>query len=155
LGTRLDSVLFTPLNIVPVPAGDVMHAMRRSSPGFTDFGEAYFSCLQPGALKGWKRHRKMTLNLVVPVGLVSFAVIDMESGAGRRYELGPASYGRLTVPPGLWVAFRNMSAALSMILNLADLEHDLNEEDRADSHRFAFNWAAPLWPAGPDQRVAT
>ena len=150
---RLDNVLLTPLAVVPVAAGDVMHAMRRSSPGFTDFGEAYFSCLQPGAMKAWKRHRRMTLNLVVPVGQVSFAIIDAEGGMGRRYELGPASYGRLTVPPGLWVGFRNMGSTLSMILNLADLEHDPDEEDRAAADRFAFDWSASYWPAGPDQRV--
>lgn len=151
---RLDTVLFTPLSIIPVPAGDVMHAMRRGSPGYTEFGEAYFSCLRPGAVKAWKRHRKMTLNLVVPAGQVSFAVVDGEGGAGRRYELGPASYGRLTVPPGLWVGFKSMSADLSMILNVADLEHDPSEEDRATPDRFAFDWDAPCWPVGSDQRIA-
>lgn len=151
---RLDAVRLTPLSIVPVPAGDVMHAMRRSSPGFVDFGEVYFSCVQPGALKAWKRHQRMTLNLVVPIGCVSFAVIDGESGLGRRYELGPASYGRLTVPPGLWVGFKGVAPELSMILNIADLEHDPGEEDRAAADRFAFDWNAPCWPAGPDQRIA-
>ncbi len=151
---RLDDVLFTPLSIIDVAAGDVMHVMRRGSPGFTNFGEAYFSCLRPGATKAWKRHRRMTLNLVVPAGHVSFAIVDAESGAGRRYELGLASYGRLTVPPGLWVGFKSMSSELSMILNLADLEHDPSEEDRAAPDRFAFDWSAPPWPAGSDQRIA-
>lgn len=150
---RLDQIVLTPLKIIPLEAGDVMHAMRCSDPGFSGFGEAYFSLVQPGATKAWKRHRRMMLNLVVPVGCVSFAAVDDDSGMGRRFELGPRSYARLTVPPDLWLGFRGIAADTSIVLNVADIEHDPAEQDRADVGRFQFDWTRPCWPEGDDQRV--
>jgi len=149
----IDRVLLTPLAIIPVAAGDVMHAMRRSDGGFRDFGEAYFTWIEPRATKGWKRHRQMTLNMVVPVGSVAFAVVDAEARIGRHYELGPEAYGRLTVPPGLWMAFRGLASLPSLVLNIADQEHDPTEADRAPEEAFAFDWSASKWPAGADQKV--
>ena len=136
----IDRVLLTPLDIIPASVGNVMHVMRGSSPGFSGFGEAYISCLEPGATKGWKRHQKMTLNLAVPVGLVTFAVVDADDGIGRRYDLGPTAYARLTVPPGLWVAFRSRSTEPSLILNVADIEHDPREADSRALPEIAFDW---------------
>ena len=151
MGILIDQVLLTPLDIVPLQAGNVMHGMTRSSPGFKDFGEAYFSCLEPGATKGWKCHRTMTLNLIVPVGLVLFAVVDANAGIGRRYALGPTAYARLTVPPGLWLAFRSRAMESSLILNLADLEHDPKEADSLPITQFAFDWDI----SSTDQQVAS
>lgn len=149
----IDRVRVTPLDVIPVAAGNVMHVIRQSSPGFSGFGEAYISCLEPGATKGWKRHKKMTLNLAVPVGLVTFAVVDVDAGIGRRYDLGPAVYARLTVPPGLWVAFKSRSAAVSVIFNIADIEHDPREADGRPLPEIAFDWDAAVWPSQIDQRT--
>lgn len=153
MGLLIDQVLLTPLDIIPVKAGNVMHVMRRSSAGFNGFGEVYVSCLEPGATKGWKRHRDMTLNLAVPVGMVAFAIVDAAAGIGRRYELGPAAYGRLTIPPGLWVAFKSRASQPSVILNIADIEHDPAEADSLAETSFSFDWDAPLWPSGTGQRI--
>jgi dTDP-4-dehydrorhamnose 3,5-epimerase len=150
----IDRIELTPLAIIPVEAGNVMHAMRRSSAGFAGFGEAYFTWIDPGATKGWKRHRQMTLNLVVAVGSVAFAIVDAEAGIGRRYELGQEAYGRLTVPPGLWMAFRGLGSFPGLVLNIADKEHDPAEADRAPEAAFAFDWAASKWPSDACQRIA-
>jgi dTDP-4-dehydrorhamnose 3,5-epimerase len=151
----IEQVQLTRLSIIPLEAGNVMHAMQRSSVGFAGFGEAYFSWIAPGVTKGWKRHREMTLNLVVPVGLVTFAVVDAEAGVGRRYELGPESYGRLTIPPGLWVAFRGCASHQSLVLNIADIEHDPAEADSSLEAPIGFDWGVPVWPLCGDQRTAS
>ena len=67
---NLDGVMITPLKIIQVPGGDVSHAMKISDPGFAGFGEVYFSNIESGVVKAWKRHRQMTLNLVVSVGAI-------------------------------------------------------------------------------------
>ena len=74
-----NALLLTPLKIIPVPGGDVLHAMKYSDKGFTGFGEAYFSTIEPGIIKAWKRHRKMTLNLIVPFGAIRFTVEFFEA----------------------------------------------------------------------------
>ena len=56
--------------------GDVLHGIRKTDFGFIKFGEAYFSILEPNAIKAWKKHLRMTLNLIVPVGKVRFVFID-------------------------------------------------------------------------------
>jgi dTDP-4-dehydrorhamnose 3,5-epimerase len=151
----IDKVQLTPLSVIPLEAGNVMHAMRRSSAGFAGFGEAYFSWVGSGVTKGWKRHREMTSNLVVPVGLVAFAVVDAQAGIGRRYELGPQAYARLTIPPGLWTAFRGCAPHDSLVLNIADMEHDPAEADSAVEPPIVFDWSISTWPSHADQHLTS
>ena len=73
----IKDLLITPLNIIDTPGGNVMHAMKGSDPGFVKFGEAYFSKVNPFEIKAWKRHKEMTLNLVVPQGKIRFVFCDL------------------------------------------------------------------------------
>lgn len=133
----IDGVLLTPLRRIAVAGGDVLHALKRDDPGFSGFGEAYFSTVQPGAIKGWKRHRRMRMNLVVPQGKVAFLVHDAREGsatcgARMRVVLGPDSaetYQRLTVAADLWMAFASVGPGPGLVLNLADLTHDPDEAE--------------------------
>ena len=72
----IKDLLITPLDIIETPGGNVMHAMKNDSPGYFGFGEAYFSEIEYKMIKAWKRHREMTLNLVVPHGEVRFILYD-------------------------------------------------------------------------------
>lgn len=139
-------VLVTPLRRIEVPGGDVLHAVKASAPGYAGFGEAYFTTLKPGVTKGWKRHREMTMNLVVVAGMVEFVLVDDRKGTPEKrmrwsVVLSPDCdelYRRLTVPPGLWMAFGSRATTPSMVLNLADIEH---RPDEADSLPLdAFGW---------------
>ena len=64
----LTAPLLTTLRRIATPNGDVLHGMKASDPGYNGFAEAYFSMVLQGAVKGWKRHFEMTLNLVCIVG---------------------------------------------------------------------------------------
>ena len=69
---KLTDILVTPLRRIETAGGDVLHAMKKTDAGYTGFGEAYFSWVSAGAIKAWKRHTQMTMNVVVPVGQVRF-----------------------------------------------------------------------------------
>jgi dTDP-4-dehydrorhamnose 3,5-epimerase len=114
----------TPLKRIVHPKGDVFHAMKASDPGFAGFGEAYFTTVYPGDTKGWKAHTRMHMNLVVPVGTVRFYLHDEQNGTTTVYEIGEHNYVRLTVPPGIWMAFSGVGDGLNLVLNLASIEHD-------------------------------
>ena len=43
-----------------------MHGIKKNDTGYVGFGEVYFSYINPKAVKAWKKHNRMTLNLVVP-----------------------------------------------------------------------------------------
>jgi dTDP-4-dehydrorhamnose 3,5-epimerase len=139
----MEGVLLTPLKQIFHPKGDVFHGMKKSDPGFSDFGEAYFSTVHPGEVKPWKKHLRMTLNLVVPVGKIRFVLHDDRpesptNGQTFSVEIGPRNYQRLTVQPGLWMAFEGLDEGLNLLLNIADMEHDPDEVERADLERFDY-----------------
>ena len=133
----MDGVTLTSLRKIEHSKGDVFHAMKASDKGFSGFGEAYFSTVNKSDVKGWKKHTKMTLNLVVVTGEVEFVVhngIDF-----FNVKLSKGNYQRLTVEPGLWVAFRGLSDE-NMLLNIASIEHDPSESENVDLGDFNFKW---------------
>jgi dTDP-4-dehydrorhamnose 3,5-epimerase len=132
-------VLVTPLRQIDHPKGPVYHAMTALDEGFAGFGEAYFTHVLQGQSKGWKQHARMVLNLVVPSGAVRFHLHDGRSGQGSHLVLGsaPEHYARLTVPPGIWVAFSGIGTAPNLVLNLASIAHDPAE---------AVNRPLDSWP---------
>ena len=141
----IEGVILTPLQKILHPKGDIFHGMKKSDAGFSCFGEAYFSTIKGGEVKGWNRHKRMTLNLVVPIGSVTFVIFDDRSGIGTKnnffeVELSPDNYHRLTIPPGLWLAFRGKSNGTNLILNIADMEHDPDEIERLDLDQFDYDW---------------
>lgn len=123
-----NGVTLTPLRRIVHPQGDVLHGLKASEDqSFAGFGEAYFSTIHHNEIKGWKRHSRMTMNLVVPVGRVEFHIHSEGLGETNKTVIGPEHYVRMTIPPGLWVAFKGVDPALNLILNLASLEHDPSE----------------------------
>jgi len=137
----LDDILVTPMNRIPTPGGDVLHAMKRGERGYIRFGEAYFSIIQPGAIKAWKRHMRLTMNLVVPVGSVRFVFhVSGNDGAFRVEEIGENRYVRLTVPNEIWHGFQGIAEVDSLIMNLADITHDPTEVERCDKSAISFSW---------------
>lgn len=136
--TRL---LLTPLRRIATPKGDVLHAMKATDPGFAGFGEAYFSLVDKGAVKGWKRHSRMVLNLVVASGRIRFHIRDPE-GSPRSIDLSPdtpETHQRLTVPPGFWMAFEGVADGPNMVLNLASIGHDPDEAESVALDTFALD----------------
>ena len=130
----IEDVLLTPLRVIKGESGDVMHALKQQEESFQGFGEAYFSTIHPRAVKGWKKHRKMVLNLIVPVGTIKFVLYDARLSS-KTYQaiqeiiLSPKNYQRLTVPPGIWMAFQGMGESANILLNIASIQHDPLEAD--------------------------
>lgn len=128
----IEGLLVHDLKIIPGELGSVLHAVRSTDAGFAGFGEAYFSTVKRNAVKGWKKHQRMTLNLVVPVGEIRFVIYDDRSdsaskGALEQITLSRNAYQRITVPPGVWVAFQGLAEPESMLMNLASIPHDPTE----------------------------
>jgi dTDP-4-dehydrorhamnose 3,5-epimerase len=136
----LDGIQVMPLRRIAVAGGDVLHAIKCSDPGFVAFGEAYFSIVQAGAIKAWKMHLEMTLNLVVPVGEVRFVFLSEDRKARREETIGASNYARLTVPPRIWFGFQGLAMPFSLILNVADLPHRPEEVMRKPMEEITCNW---------------
>ncbi len=127
-----------------VPKGNIFHAIKSNSEGFCGFGEAYFSQIEQGAIKGWKRHNRYTLNIVVPVGAIRFVIYDdrEESLTYGNFEevvlSAKDNYKRLTVAPGLWMAFQGLGEGLSILMDVIPDIHLEKETDRKKIEEIAF-----------------
>lgn len=142
-----DGVILTPVKIIEGSNGLVLHALKATDSSFAGFGEAYFSTVYPGARKGWKKHFRMTLNLVVPVGCIRFVLVDDRLGSNSRHRpffctLSRNNYQRLTVPPGIWTAFEGLGETESVLMNVANIPHDpLEAENKpVDDPHMTMYW---------------
>ncbi len=140
---KLADILVTPLRKIETAGGDVLHAMKQSDVGYAGFGEAYFSWVSAGAIKAWKRHTQMTMNVVVPVGQVRFVFRCINAAGAEDFrieEIGVDRYVRITVPPGIWFGFQGLGAQPSLVLNLASIPHDPNEVERLSLMDINYDW---------------
>lgn len=135
----MDGVILTPLKQIHHPKGDVFHAMKKSDDGYNGFGEAYFSSVNKDAIKGWKKHKEMVLNLVVPTGAIEFIVFDEKKEEFFSIILSQNNYQRLTISAGLWMAFRGIEES-NMLLNLASMEHDPAEAIQKEIEEISYEW---------------
>jgi dTDP-4-dehydrorhamnose 3,5-epimerase len=125
----MSELILTPIKRIRHPKGDILHALKISDNSYSGFGEAYFSIIHYNEIKGWKRHRKMTLNLIVPQGNVRFYHYDSERKKVTFIDIGAKNYMRLTVRPQQWIAFEGLDKGLNLILNIANITHDPDEAD--------------------------
>jgi dTDP-4-dehydrorhamnose 3,5-epimerase len=143
----INGVTTTPLSIIDTDGGDVLHAMKASDNGCSGFGEAYFSTIEPNAIKGWKRHSRMVLNLIVPIGSVRFILYDDRKSRDKIDQFHEVvlsrvnNYVRLTIPPLIWVGFQGLGNQSSLVLNIANIEHSSEEVQRKELDDIKFNWS--------------
>ena len=135
----MDKVILTPLKQIHTPKGDVFHGMKKSDVGYDGFGEAYFSTVNKGQIKGWKKHTKMTLNIVVISGEIEFVIYDDSTEEFKNVKLSLNNYQRLTVKPGLWVAFKGLENN-SLLLNIASIEHNPEESENVSIEKINYEW---------------
>lgn len=133
----INGVKITPLKQIPDERGKIMHMLRIDAEGFHGFGEIYFSCVYPGAIKGWHIHKRMTLNYAVPFGNIKFVLFDDRAGSPTRSEvqeifMGPDNYCLVTVPPLVWNGFKGIGTETAIVANCASLAHDPEEIERLD-----------------------
>jgi dTDP-4-dehydrorhamnose 3,5-epimerase len=143
----IDGVIITLLRQIPDERGKIMHMLRSDAPHFVDFGEMYFSCIYPGAIKAWHIHKKMTLNYAVPHGRIKFVLYDDREGSPTRGELqeifmGPDNYCLVTVPPMVWNGFKGIGTEMALVANCASIPHDPEEIERMDpfSDKIPYDW---------------
>jgi dTDP-4-dehydrorhamnose 3,5-epimerase len=131
----IHGVIVTPLRQIFDERGKVMHMLREDSPVFTRFGEIYFSCVHPGAIKAWHLHKRMTLNYAVISGEIKCVLYDDRPdsptcGKVQEYFLSPENYNLLTVPPLVWNGFKAIGDRSAIVANCATLPHDPDEIER-------------------------
>ena len=144
----IDGVVITPLRQIFDERGKVMHMLREDSPLFSRFGEIYFSCTHPGAVKAWHQHKLMTLNYAVIHGEIKFVLFDDREGSPTRgvvqeLFISPENYLLVTVPPLIWNGFKGVGSQTAIVANCATLPHSDEEIERRPPTDLSipYNWA--------------
>ena len=141
---NLNLILEAHLEIIKTKGGDVLHGLKSTDLGYEGFGEAYFSRIESGQIKAWKKHNSMTMNILVPLGDVRFVFFLKTPDGAVNFlvkDIGVSNYIRLTVPPGIWFGFKGISQSSSLVLNIASIPHNPNEVDRKNIDDIKFNWS--------------
>jgi len=143
----IQGVTLTPLRQIFDERGKVMHMLREDSSVFSNFGEIYFSCTYPGAIKAWHLHQKMTLNYAAIFGEIKCVLFDDRPNSDTRgcideYFLSPENYYLLTVPPLVWNGWKGLGAHTSIVANCATIAHDPSEIQRkpVSDPDIPYNW---------------
>lgn len=146
--TVIDGVRVTPLRRIPDERGTIYHMLRADDPHFEQFGEIYFTSIYPGVVKGWHRHREITLNYACVFGRVKLVVYDdrpASATAGGLLEvfLGPDDYSLVSIGPGIWSGFKGMSEPFAIIANCCTHPHDPSRTTRIDpfDNDIPYDWA--------------
>jgi dTDP-4-dehydrorhamnose 3,5-epimerase len=144
----IPGVEIRPLDVIADDRGAVLHMLRADAPHFQRFGEIYFSIVNPGAVKAWRRHRSAVMNLAVPVGEAVIAMFDDRSdsparGVAMDIPAGRSNYCLITIPAGVWSGFMAVGDVPAVIANCATGLHDPAEVDRrpADDPAIPYIWS--------------
>lgn len=143
----IEGVQVIPLKRIPDERGSIFHMLKKTDPHFIQFGEIYFSSVYKGVVKGWHKHREMTLNYTCIFGRVKVALYDDRKDSpthGKLLEvfLGPDNHSLLVIPPGLWNGFKGMSDPYAILANCCTHPHDPSRSERMDpfKNHIPYDW---------------
>jgi dTDP-4-dehydrorhamnose 3,5-epimerase len=147
-GGAIDGVRIVPLRRIPDERGTIYHMLRRSDEHFVEFGEIYFASIYEGVVKGWHKHRDMTLNYACVHGRIKLVLYDDREesptrGALVEVFLGPDDHSLVVIPPGVWTGFKGMSSPFAIVANCCTHEHDPSRTTRLDpfSSDIPYDWS--------------
>ena len=143
----IGGIRITPLRQILDERGKVMHMLRSDSEDFISFGEIYFSCVYPGAIKAWHIHKRMTLNYAVPHGKIKLVLYDNRDESKTKGEvqeifLGPDNYCLVTIPPLVWNGFKGIGPETAIVANCSSIPHEPEEIERTGPFdpSIPYNW---------------
>ena len=144
----IEGVKIVPLRRIPDERGTVYHMLKSTDPHFIQFGEIYFSTIYPGVVKGWHKHKEITLNYACIFGRIKLVLYDERDGSttkGTLMEifLGPDDYSLIIIPPEVWNGFKGMSEPFAIVANCCTHPHDPSLSTRLDpfNNHIPYDWA--------------
>lgn len=142
-------VEIVPLRRLTDDRGAVMLMLKETDPHFLRFGEVYFSTVNAGVVKAWKKHRRITANYACVHGRIRVALHDGRidsptAGATTDVLLSPEQeYSLVVIPPGVWHGFQGLAEPFSILANCATEPSDPEELERLEptDADIPYDWA--------------
>ncbi len=144
----IDGVHAIPKRRIPDERGTIYHMLRRDDPHFLEFGEIYFTSVYASVVKGWHKHRDMTLNYCCVHGRIKLVLYDdrpssATQGSIMELFLGPDNHMLVVIPPGIWTGFKGMTDPLAIVANCCTHPHDPSLTSRLDpfENDIPYDWS--------------
>src|SRR6266699_572619 len=112
--TMIHGVKIIPLRQVVDERGKIMHMLKATDPHFIKFGEIYFSCAWPGAIKAWHIHKSMTINNAV---LSDLRDASPTKGEFQEVYFGEDNYVLIQMPPGIANGYKAYGDKMVILAN--------------------------------------
>ena len=146
--TALADVQVVPLRRIPDERGTIFHMLRRSDRPLPRVRRDLLHDDLSDVVKGWHKHREMTLNYACVHGRIKLVLYDDREGSATCGELdeiflGPDNYALVVIPPGVWTGFKGMTDPYAIVANCCTHEHDPSRSTRLDpfSGEIPYDWA--------------
>lgn len=144
--TKIVGLQLTKLNSFHDSRGAVYKFLDKTQKSYIEFGEVYFSLINKGVIKGWKLHRIAVQNICAVYGETVFVIHDgrIDSSSFNQFEeirINPnENHILITIPPGVWYAFKSYTSSFSIISNVSSIVHDPKESDSLDFESIKYEW---------------
>ena len=136
----IDGVKIIPLRQIVDERGKIMHMLKATDPHFIRFGEIYFSCAWPGAVKAWHIHKSMTINNAVLSGRAKLVMYDLREESPTSGELQEVFFGEDNYCPGADAAGhrQRLQGLRRQDGDPGQLRHRAARSRRDDPHRSVY-----------------
>lgn len=139
----MKGVWVKPLNVIPDERG-VVRKIVTASELFLPIRDVYYTSVYKDIVKGWHGYITKTICFTCISGCVKFVLWDGRTqsesyGETESYIIGTNAYFRISVPPGIYSAFKGI-ADFSEIIVVADEEFDENRIIRKPIEEIEYDW---------------
>ena len=133
----MDKIKFKKLKITKLKNGNIFHIFKNSK-SIKKINEIYCSQIKFNKIKAWKKHKKVNLKLVVPIGKVKFVMYNKKNFYSA--VVGEKKFGILTIPSGYWYGFKGENKHKSLIISFIDHKFSESETERKELKSIKYNW---------------
>ncbi|OUW21787.1 MAG: hypothetical protein CBD21_00190 [bacterium TMED161] len=135
----MDEISIKNLSIINNKKGDILKGFLKSDNKTINVKEVYFSEINPKQIKAWKKHNKMTSNLIAVKGEIKI-VVQKKDKSFVTEIISKKNYKMISIPPNFWFGFQCISTEAGMLVNISNEEHDDLESDQLDIEKILFDW---------------
>ncbi len=135
----MDEVSIKNLSVINNKKGDILKGFLKSDNKSIDVKEVYFSEINPKQIKAWKKHKRMTSNLIAVKGEIKI-VVQKKDKSFISEIISKKNYKMISVPPNFWFGFQCIGDKVGMLVNISNEEHDDLESDQLDIEKILFDW---------------
>jgi dTDP-4-dehydrorhamnose 3,5-epimerase len=146
-GQPIEGIKIMPLKQIVDERGMVMHMLCAPSFDFSKLGEVYFSVVNPGFVKGWKKHKLMHQNYAVCSGEIKLVIYDDRDHSPTKGNIQEIVTGRdrfalIHLPPLVWYSHIGLSSEAAVITNCTTMPNTAGEVLRLppDTPLIPYSW---------------